>query len=107
MAGNHGDEFFSDREQFLNLLKSHERQGDLRLDSAKRKAILSALSERDETAEICRDSKGDPEPDPELRDTETVPLIEEIEEYSNGKFYLTFRMLGSTERKPKSAMRFR
>jgi len=51
------------------------------LDSAERKAILSALSERDETAEICRDSKGDPEPDPELRDTETVPLIEEIEEY--------------------------
>ena len=29
-----------------------------------RKAILSALSERDETAAICRDKDGNPEPDP-------------------------------------------
>ena len=36
----------------------------------------SALSERDETAEICRDKDGNPEPDPELRDTENVPLAE-------------------------------
>ncbi len=46
-----------------------------------RKAILSALSERDETAEICRDSDDNPEPDPELRDTENVPLSESIESY--------------------------
>ncbi|MFZ5879416.1 MAG: type I restriction-modification system subunit M [Chloroflexota bacterium] len=39
-----------------------------------RKAILAALSKRDETAEICRDKHGDPEPDPDLRDTENVPL---------------------------------
>src|SRR5204863_3759684 len=32
------------------------------------------LGERDKTAEICRDKKGNPEPDPELRDTENVPL---------------------------------
>jgi hypothetical protein len=38
------------------------------------RAILSALSERDETATICRDKDGKPEPDPELRDTESVPL---------------------------------
>src|SRR5690606_36785065 len=36
--------------------------------------ILSALSERDATAEICRDKDGNPEPDPELRDTESIPL---------------------------------
>jgi type I restriction enzyme M protein len=51
------------------------------LDPAERKAILSAISERDRNAEICRDGKGNPEPDPELRDTEIVPLTEEIEEY--------------------------
>jgi type I restriction enzyme M protein len=45
------------------------------------KAILEALSERDETAEICTDSKGKPEPDAELRDTENVPLKEDIETY--------------------------
>jgi type I restriction enzyme M protein len=38
------------------------------------RAILAALSERDPEANICTDAKGNPEPDPELRDTETVPL---------------------------------
>ena len=44
------------------------------------KAILSALSERDETAEICM-SGGEPEPDTELRDYENVPLKEDIDAY--------------------------
>ncbi len=39
-----------------------------------RKAIFTALGERDQDAEICRDSKGRPEPDSELRDTENIPL---------------------------------
>ena len=39
-----------------------------------RKAIFAALGERDPDAEICRDSKGRPEPDSELRDTENIPL---------------------------------
>ena len=43
--------------------------------------MLGALGERDETAEICRDRDGKPEPDADLRDTETVPLKESIEEY--------------------------
>ena len=33
-------------------------------------------TKRDETAAICRDKTGNPEPDPELRDTESVPLSE-------------------------------
>jgi type I restriction enzyme M protein len=39
------------------------------------------LSERDETAAICRDRNGGPEPDPELRDTESVPLAEAVEDF--------------------------
>ena len=39
-----------------------------------KKAISAALGERDQVAEICRDSKGRPEPDSELRDTEKIPL---------------------------------
>ena len=46
-----------------------------------RKAILSALSERDETAELCTNSKGEVEPDTDLRDYENVPLKEDIDEY--------------------------
>ena len=45
------------------------------------KAILSALSERDETAEVCTDAKGRPEPDADLRDNESVPLKEDIHAY--------------------------
>ena len=45
------------------------------------KAVLAALGERDETAEICRDRDGKPEPDADLRDTESVPLKESIDEY--------------------------
>ncbi|MYI67295.1 MAG: SAM-dependent DNA methyltransferase, partial [Boseongicola sp. SB0673_bin_14] len=39
-----------------------------------KKAIFAALGERDPDAEICRDSKGRPEPDSKLRDTENIPL---------------------------------
>ena len=41
----------------------------------------STLSERDEKANICHDKDGNPEPDPELRDTESVPLAESIEAF--------------------------
>jgi hypothetical protein len=47
----------------------------------KLKGKLVALAERDETGEICRDADGHPEPDPELRDTENVPLGEDIDAY--------------------------
>ena len=46
-----------------------------------RKVILAALGERDAEAAICRDRKGNPEPDTEFRDTETVPLRENVVEY--------------------------
>lgn len=54
---------------------------NVKLSTPIRKAILSVLSERDETAEICRDIEGNPEPDPELRDTENVPLGEDVAAY--------------------------
>ena len=38
------------------------------------KAVWSGLAVRDETAPIISDRKGNPEPDPELRDSENVPL---------------------------------
>ena len=40
-----------------------------------------ALAEPDDTADVCLDSKGNPEPAPELRDCENVPLKEDIGEY--------------------------
>jgi type I restriction enzyme M protein len=72
---------FLNREEFGDLIKDGAKQTKLRLDAAELKAVMSALSERDESAEICRDSDGNPEPDPELRDTENVPLGESIQDY--------------------------
>jgi type I restriction enzyme M protein len=57
------------------------RFADIRLSMSLRKAILSAVSERDETAEVCLDADGNPEPDSELRDYENVPLKEDIRVY--------------------------
>ena len=39
------------------------------------------MSERDESADICTDAKGNPEPDPELRDFENVPLKDAMHAY--------------------------
>ncbi len=72
---------YKNREEFEKVLNTAAQRAGLKLDAPVTKAILSALSERDETAEICRDKKGQPEPDPELRDTESVPLSEAIEAF--------------------------
>jgi type I restriction enzyme M protein len=72
---------YKDRQVFLEDLQSLADKSEIRLSSPEQKAILNALSEKDETAEICRDAKGRPEPDSDLRDTENVPLKESIEEY--------------------------
>jgi type I restriction enzyme M protein len=77
----HNEKLYKDRKAFLLDLRAIDRKKGIKLNSAELKAILDALSERDETAEICRDSKGNPEPDPQLRDTEQVPLKESIEGY--------------------------
>ena len=39
------------------------------------------MTELDESAEICLDEDGNPEPDTELRDYENVPLKEDIPAY--------------------------
>ena len=75
------DNLFLDRTVFEDELTRAAQQAKLKLAAPIRKAILSALSERNEKAEICRDRKGKPEPDAELRDTENVPLLEDIETF--------------------------
>lgn len=80
-AEQHGETLFKDRKQFLIALREIDRARGVKLSAPELKAVLAALGERDETAEICRDRKGEPEPDSDLRDTESVPLKESIEEY--------------------------
>jgi len=76
-----GQQLFKDRELFLKEVRALDKELGIHLAAAEVKLLLEALGEKDETACICVDSKGNSEPDPDLRDTENVPLIEEIDQY--------------------------
>lgn len=76
-----GEKLFKDRKEFLTKLRKLDHEHDVHLSTAELKAVLAALGERDESADICRDRDGQPEPDADLRDTETVPLKESVEAY--------------------------
>ena len=92
-----------DRDKFEAALDSAARKVGLRVSTPARKAIQSALSERDETAAICRDKNDDPEPDPELRDTESVPLTERIEDFFEREVrpHVPDAWIDTTKRDPK------
>lgn len=72
---------YKNRKQFIQAIDKAAAAKKLSLPAAELKAILEALSERDETADICTNSKGKPEADTELRDTESIPLKEDIQAY--------------------------
>ena len=63
------------------MLDNALKKAEVKLPAPARRAILNALSERDETAAVCRGRNGEPEPDPELRDTERVPLTESVQDF--------------------------
>ena len=65
---------YMDREAFEADLMHAANPAGVRIAAPIKKAICAAVGERDQEAEICRDSKGRPEPDSELRDTENIPL---------------------------------
>ena len=72
---------YKDRKQFLKALKAACKQAGIDLKGAKLKLVWKALSEPDDSAQPCRDSKGNIEPDSDLRDYENVPLKENIDDY--------------------------
>ncbi|MBE9226259.1 SAM-dependent DNA methyltransferase [Phormidium sp. LEGE 05292] len=93
-----GEKLYKNRQEFEQVIEAAFKQAktntqsdrqlslfgetsSIKLSAPVKKAILAALSEKDETADICFDDKGNPEPDPELRDYENVPLKEDIYVY--------------------------
>lgn len=73
------DTLYRNRAAFEAVLDKALKQATIKVGAPIKKAILAALSERDATADICRDAKGNIEADSELRDTEIVPLPKAIE----------------------------
>lgn len=70
-----------DRAEFEKALTAALKAAGLKVSAPVKKAILSALSERDEDAKVCTGKDGKPEPDTDLRDHELVPLEEDWRDY--------------------------
>lgn len=73
-----GDEPYLNREKFNRELGKHLGDHGVLLNTAQRKTLWQTIGVHDETADICLHTsgalKGEPEPDPALRDTENVPF---------------------------------
>jgi type I restriction enzyme M protein len=69
------------RALFLEEIEGTFKVAGLKLAAPIENAILSACGEQDETAEVVTDEQGRPESDADLRDTENVPLKEDIHAY--------------------------
>jgi type I restriction enzyme M protein len=73
---------WKDRDEFVADLKEALHKAGLTKPPAPLiKTIWSTIGEHDDTATIVTDAKGNAESDAALRDTENVPLTENIEEY--------------------------
>jgi len=66
---------------FTTAIKKSATDAGITLAAPQLKAMLDAFSIRDDTAPIITDTKGNPVPDTDLRDTENVPLTENIDDY--------------------------
>lgn len=81
-----GAEQFNDFNTFLVLFSDTIKDNKLKLDNKAQKAILNAITWKNEDAEpVIKKTEKDGtilyEPDPDLRDTENVPLDEDIQTY--------------------------
>ena len=76
-----GYQLFTSREALEKALSKALKAKGLKIGAPIKKAILAALSERDEEADICTGTDGKPEADTDLRDHELVPLSEDWRDY--------------------------
>jgi type I restriction enzyme M protein len=73
------DKLYKNREEFYKVFD--EFFVDVQIDNPIKKVVLEMLSERDETADICKNKKGEVEADKELKDVERIPFGQDIYEY--------------------------
>ena len=74
-----GDKLYKNWDEFEKKVKEALRDFDLSPNFIKN--IILALSEHDDSADYVLDKKGNKLPDPNLRDSEKIPLKQDIEEY--------------------------
>lgn len=71
----------SNRDEFTKQLRLAIKHAGTTVATPVVKAIWQAIGEHDDNADICKDTKGNVEPDADLRDTELVPFRDTIAEY--------------------------
>ena len=74
-----GDDLYTDWDAFEAKVKQALNHLDLK--PAFIKNVIEKLSEHDDTAEYVTDKKGKPKADSNLRDTEKIPLVQNIDDY--------------------------
>lgn len=72
------EKLYKNRDEFTKVLEAILK--DLKLNNSLFKAVLMGLSERDETADYCYSGKKK-EADSSLRDTETIPLSIDVDDF--------------------------
>ncbi|MEX1907271.1 type I restriction-modification system subunit M [Janibacter sp. Y6] len=72
---------WTNRDEFVEALRLALKAAGAPLGAPLVKALWQAIGDRDESADACTDSKGNVEPDTDLRDTELVPFRDSIEAY--------------------------
>jgi type I restriction enzyme M protein len=75
------DTVWENRTAFQEALKDAVQAEGLTVPTPVLKAVITELGEQDDTANACTDSKGNPESDASLRDTENVPWTEGVDAY--------------------------
>ncbi len=75
------DAVWKNRTAFQKALKDAAKAEGLSLPAPLLKTVTNELGQQDDSAEICTDIKGNPEPDGSLRDTENVPWDEDANTY--------------------------
>ena len=74
---------FNTKIDFEKKLTSLFMSKGLKITTSQMKVLIKIFGVRDEKAEVSIGTDGNPEPDPELRDYENVPLKEDINIYFN------------------------
>jgi len=80
VASIDGSVLYKNRAEFTKALSKALEKAGLDVKAPLMKAILAGLSEKDESADVCADKDGCPEPDPDLRDTEQIPFTRKMPE---------------------------
>ena len=74
-------ETYLSRSAFHKDLSAKLKSTSSKLSPLCSKLLQKHLGEHDDDAEVCKDAKGNIEPNPDLRDNENVPLGQDIREY--------------------------